>query len=130
MLITRRFLQFTTVITIIPSMMIRLLSIYTNTSGNVTNVFANLTPTTSSDPPHPLVPQYTQQQIQQVQQPICQQNGEIIIFKATIPQYYSAYYRRMYHISFKIILILHRSYFSINHSEILTFEIPGIKLSS
>uniref|UniRef100_U9TT77 Uncharacterized protein n=1 Tax=Rhizophagus irregularis (strain DAOM 181602 / DAOM 197198 / MUCL 43194) TaxID=747089 RepID=U9TT77_RHIID len=42
---------------------------YTNTPSNVT-ISSQSYPTTSSDPPHPLVPQYTQQQIQQDQQPV------------------------------------------------------------
>ncbi|CAB4419017.1 unnamed protein product [Rhizophagus irregularis] len=44
-------------------------------TSNVT-ISSQSYPTTSSDPPHPLVPQYTQQQIQQVQQPGYNQNGE------------------------------------------------------
>ncbi|CAB4419020.1 unnamed protein product [Rhizophagus irregularis] len=62
-----------------------------NTLGNVTSMSSQSYPTTSStssDLPHPL-PQYTQQQIQQVQQPICQQNTENNIqqqfFDATQP---------------------------------------------
>ncbi|CAB4419012.1 unnamed protein product [Rhizophagus irregularis] len=92
---------------------------YTNTPGNAVSSY----PTTSSDLPHPLL-QYTQQ-IQQVQQPIYQQNTENNIqqqfFDATqpIPQNVPHFIQNSsspFDIS------------QINHSEIYMFEIPGIKI--
>ncbi|CAG8615103.1 uncharacterized protein OCT59_014433 [Rhizophagus irregularis] len=100
---------------------------YTNTSGNVT-MSSQSYPTTSSDPPHPLVPQYTQQQIQQVQQPICQQNGEINNIQQ---QFLNTTQPITQNVPHFIQNNSNSSSFNtsqINHSEILTFEIPGIKI--
>ncbi|RGB40353.1 hypothetical protein C1646_799867 [Rhizophagus diaphanus] len=93
-------------------------TINTNTSGNAVSSY----PTTSSDLPHPLP--HTPQ-IQQVQQPIYQQNTENNIqqqfFDATQP------------ISLNVPHFIQNSsspfdISQINHSEIYTFEIPGIKI--
>ncbi|RGB40350.1 hypothetical protein C1646_799864 [Rhizophagus diaphanus] len=92
---------------------------YTNTSGNVTMSSQSYS-TTSSDPPHPLVPQYTQQQIQQVQQPGYNQNGENNNIQP-ITQNVSHFIQNNSNSS-----PFNTS--QINHSEILTFEIPGIKI--
>ncbi|RGB40348.1 hypothetical protein C1646_753418 [Rhizophagus diaphanus] len=92
---------------------------YTNTSGNVT-MSSQSYPTTSSDPPHPLVPQYTQQQIQQVQQPGYNQNGE----NNNIQQ---QFLNTTQPITQNVPYFIQNNS-QINHSEILTFEIPGIKI--
>ncbi|CAG8478756.1 uncharacterized protein OCT59_014418 [Rhizophagus irregularis] len=95
---------------------------YTNTPGNAVSSY----PTTSSDLPHPLL-QYTQQ-IQQVQQPIYQQNTENNIqqqfFDATqpIPQNVPHFIQNNSSPSSMT------DSSQINHTKIFTFDIPGIKI--
>ncbi|CAG8478882.1 uncharacterized protein OCT59_014412 [Rhizophagus irregularis] len=96
----------------------------TNTPDSVTNMSSQSYPIASSDLSFPL-PQYTQQ-IQQAQQPIYQQNNtenniQQQLFDTTQP------------ISLNVPHFVQNSSSpfdasQINHSEIFTFEIPGIKI--
>ncbi|RGB40352.1 hypothetical protein C1646_753422 [Rhizophagus diaphanus] len=93
---------------------------YTNTSGNVT-MFSQSYPTTSSDPPHPLVPQYTQQQTQQVS---VENNIQQQFFDTTQPITQSVPHFIQNNSSPSSMADSSQ----INHTKIFTFEIPGIKI--
>ncbi|CAB4432537.1 unnamed protein product [Rhizophagus irregularis] len=94
---------------------------HTNTPSNVT-ISSQSYPTTSSDPPHPLVPQYTQQ----VQQPGYNQNGENNNIQQQFLNTTQLITQNVPHFIQNNSSPFNTS--QIDHSEILIFEIPGIKI--